>query len=169
MSTTNELRKALIELFRSGEDAEHDAGEMEELLDGINFQALAQALRNDQERVYAYFTETQSVPCFDYYGATLFPQAVLLVQQLEEDRGDDFDFYCWKRYLELWLLPDMRLSVVSCLQTGAFGNSRIAEYRAIKEGNWKEEGMEINFLDFAAVLEEKANQHLAQELPTFEL
>ena len=169
MSKANELKNVLVGLFRSGADAEHDADEMEELLEGIDFPVLAQALYSLQEPVYAFFTETNTQKGFDYYGAPLFPQGILLVQDLVEDRGDEFDMFSWKRYLELWLLPDMRFAVVSCLQTGFFGYSRISEYRAVKEEDWKSAGMEIDFLDFADVLEEKCDQYRQRELPVYEL
>ena len=93
MSKANELKNALVGLFRSGADAEHDADEMEGLLEGIDFPVLAQALYSLREPVYAFFTETNTQQGFDYYGAPLFPQGILLVQDLVEDRGDEFDMF----------------------------------------------------------------------------
>ena len=52
MNRANILKNKLVALFRSGADEEHTADEMQELLEGIDFQALMQAVFSMRETVY---------------------------------------------------------------------------------------------------------------------
>ena len=44
MNHANILKNSLASLFRSGADKDHTADEMQELLEGIDFQKLVQAI-----------------------------------------------------------------------------------------------------------------------------
>ena len=137
MSKANELKNVLVGLFRSGADAEHDADEMEELLEGIDFPVLAQALYSLQEPVYAFFTETNTQKGFDYYGAPLFPQGILLVQDLVEDRGDEFDMFSC-RICGLLLSPASRPASSGTAGSPSIVRSRkkIGKARAWRSTSW---------------------------------
>ena len=52
MNRTDMLQRSITALFRSGADADHSAEEMEELLDGIDFNLLLQAVLELREPVY---------------------------------------------------------------------------------------------------------------------
>ena len=52
MNRSDILKRNISALFRSGADADHSAEEMEELLDGIDFNLLLQAVLELREPVY---------------------------------------------------------------------------------------------------------------------
>ena len=54
MNRVKNLEIALKELFCSGADTEHDAEEMMELMEGMDYSALLQAFHSTRETVYAF-------------------------------------------------------------------------------------------------------------------
>ena len=73
MYSMDSLEYAIRELYRSGigENSGLSADEVEELLDGIDFHALLQAVRHHAETVFAFATQGNQPKSFNYRGAEL--------------------------------------------------------------------------------------------------
>ena len=161
------LREALLKLFRSGADGEHDEEEMEELLDGIDFSALLQALRFGLETVYMYRADGLPDCGLDYRGPELFPvQASLLYTGAGDLRAD---MLSCARFHELWLLDNMTVAVVSCFRTEIGNCAYTSEFRAFRGLDWRNTDMEIDFVRLADKLDALCEAVRAHELPVYEL
>ena len=166
MTRTFCLKKSLISLFRGGADEDHDADEMQSLLDGIDFSTLLQALYSMREPVYQYHVYGDFDEGFEYYGQELIDDAVLLCTDAR-DVVVDAAFH--EQALELWLLFDARFLVTSRVRTVVGSDESVMEYRSIKGGNWRETEMDIDFLDLSDDLEELCAAVRAHDLPLYEL
>jgi len=167
MNRANILKNSLEALFRSGADEEHSAEEMVELLEGIDFPALLQAVHSMRETVYEYRIDSDVEKGFAYRGPVLFPGKAVL---LYTDGGYGcYDAALHSRDLELWLLPDATFVVVSRIRTLVGNDDSVLQYRTIKGVNWKDAGMTIDFVDFADDLEDLCSAVADHELPIFEL
>lgn len=167
--TVENIRKAIMDLYRSGAGEDLDADEMVELLDDIDFFALAQVLHHSATAVYEFRTEDDEDFGFGYYGAELFPYGMLLAQQDEIDLCGVEGLVDVSRSLELWLLEDMSLAVVVCYQTTMLDGRYVSEYRTRKPGDWKNNGMNIDFLELTNNLEERSEAFTQREIPMYEL
>lgn len=161
------LKNSLSALFRSGEDEGHNADEMQELLEGIDFQKLVQAIFFLRETVYEYSILSKVEKEFDYRGPELFPcKAVLLYT----DTGYGcFDVAQHERAYELWLLPDATFVVISRVQTAIGSDASVMVYRTFRGRSWRDIGMNIDFLKLANDLESLCCMVAEHELPIFEL
>ena len=167
MNKAKDLKLALYALFRSGADEDHDAEELAELLEDIDFHALLQGLRNEQTVVYQYHADGDIVEDFEYYGPVLFPAgAVRLYMEVTDSTHESA--LC-RRALELWLLPDMNFAVTSLFHVVFDGGAYETEYRTFKGFDWRDAGMDIDFLQLADDLEDMCVGPCAGELPVFEL
>ena len=79
MKRANILKNSLTALFRSGADEEHIAEEMQELLEGIDFRALLQAVYSMRETVYEYRVDSDMEKGFVYRGPELLPGKAVLI------------------------------------------------------------------------------------------
>lgn len=70
MYSVDSLEYAIGELYRSGigENSGLSAGEVAELLDGIDFHALLQAVRHHAETVFTFATQGSQPKSFNYRG-----------------------------------------------------------------------------------------------------
>ena len=167
MKRANILKNSLTDLFRSGADEEHTAEEMQELLEGIDFQALLQAVYSMRETVYEYRVDSDMEKGFVYRGPELFPgKAVLLYT---DDGYGCYDVALHEQAYELWLLPDATFVVVSRIRSAIGNNASVMEYRTIKGVNWMDAGMSIDFLELADDLEAVCAAVTEHELPLYEL
>ena len=167
MKRANILKSKLVALFRSGADEEHTADEMQELLEGIDFQALLQAVYSMRETVFEYRVDSDMEKGFCYRGPELFPgKAVLLYT---DDGYGCYDVALHGQAYELWMLPDATFVVVSRIRTLVGNDDSVLEYRTIKGTNWKDAGMIIDFLDLADDLEAICAAVTEHELPLYEL
>ena len=167
--TVEKIKGAIVALFRSGANKYHDEDEQEELLDGIDFFALSQVLHHSSMTVYEFGAVDEEDIGFSYYGAELFPYGILLAQQ-EESTGTGVEgLVDARRSLELWLLDDMSLAVTVCYQTSTLGGRFVSEYRTLKTGDWRESGMDIDFLELADNLAERCEEFEQREIPMYEL
>jgi hypothetical protein len=167
LNRANTLKNSLTALFRSGADQEHTAEEMTELLEGIDFPALLQAVYSMRETVYEYRVDGEMEKSFAYRGPELFPGKAVL---LYTDAGYGcYDVALHERAYELWLLPDATFVVVSRIRTVIGSDASVMEYRTIKGVNWKDAGMTIDFLDLADDLEAICTAVTEHELPLYEL
>ena len=131
MSRVTELEKALTTLFRKGTEVGYTETEIDEFLENIDYHALLQAVWNKAETVYAYRADGKNALSLDYRSSELFKQRATL---LYEDVGDSYIGAVFAaRSMELWLLEDMGVAVVSCVQiVYGDGNDYITEYREYK-------------------------------------
>ena len=131
MSRVIELEKALTTLFRKGTEVGYTETEIDEFLENIDYHALLQAVWNKAETVYAYRADGKNALSLDYRSSELFKQRATL---LYEDVGDSYIGAVFAaRSMELWLLEDMSVAVVSCVQiVYGDGNDYITEYREYK-------------------------------------
>ncbi len=167
MNRANILKNSLAALFRSGADKDHTADEMLELLEGIDFQKLVQAIYFLRETVYEYSIFSNVEKGFDYRGPELLPcKAVLLYT----DTGYGcFDVAQHERAYELWLLPDATFVVISRVHTAIGSDASVMVYRTIRGMNWRKVGMNIDFLRLADDLESLCCMVAEHELPLYEL
>ena len=151
MNKSLALKNALTELFRSGATSKYDVADMDGLLEDINFYALRQAFSGRAERVYEYQLDNEVGTQMAYRGQELFEEPAVLL--CVEKMGGAVDIAQYDRRLELWLLPDMTFSVVSCFRTSFHDGAVVTEYRHEVFQDWEEAGMEIDFLALAETLE----------------
>ena len=167
MKRANILKSKLVALFRSGADEEHTADEMQELLEGIDFQALLQAVYSMRETVFEYRVDSDMEKGFCYRGPELFPgKAVLLYT---DDGYGCYDVALHGQAYELWMLPDATLVVVSRIRSAIGNDASVMEYRTIKGVNWLDMDMSIDFLELADDLEALCAAVAEHELPLYEL
>lgn len=97
---------------------------------------LYDAICNRAEPVYAYSTAGELAMTVMYRGAKLFPNNATLLWR-QPTLSVDITELATNRYIELWLLDDMKLAIVSCLQT-VYGDedTYITEYREYKGDQW---------------------------------
>lgn len=167
MNRVKDLERAMKELFCSGADPEHDAEEMMELLEGMDYHALLQAFHSTRQTVYAFRVDCKLEKGFNYRGPELFPTRAVLLYT--EDLSFCFDAALSDHAYELWLLPDATFRVVSRVRIEISGGESVAEYRAIKGTDWKDAGMLIDFLDLADDFDALVAAVDEHELPVYEL
>ena len=168
MYIVNSLEYVIDRLFRCG-IGEHgyQEQEVEELLQGMDYNSLLQAVRHEAQTVHAYTTQGKQPQTFNYRGADLFGQRATLLYD-DFDQSDAAQVLAERRY-ELWLLEDMSLVVVSCVSVD-FGNGEfVTEYREIKQGDPWNTPIYLNLNDLAEELTEMFCQCYEGELPIYEL
>ena len=85
MYIVSSLEYVIDRLFRSGiGEPGYKEREVEELLEGMDYHSLLQAVRHEAKTVYAYTTQGKQPQTFNYRGADLFGQRATLLY-------DDFD------------------------------------------------------------------------------
>ena len=167
MNRANILKNSLAALFRSGADEDHTADEMLELLEGIDFHALMQAVYSMRETVFEYRVDSDMEKGFAYRGPELFPGKAVL---LYTDVGYGcYDVALHEHGYELWLLPDATFVVVSRVRTVIGNDASVMEYRTIRGLNWRDAGMTIDFLELADDLEDLCAAVTEHDLPLYEL
>ena len=167
MNRANILKNSLAALFRSGADEDHTADEMLELLEGIDFHALMQAVYSMRETVFEYRVDSDMEKGFSYRGPELFPSKAVL---LYTDVGYGcYDVALHEHGYELWLLPDATFVVVSRVRTVIGNDASVMEYRTVRGLNWRDAGMTIDFLELADDLEDLCAAVTEHDLPLYEL
>lgn len=89
--------------------------EIADLVCDIEFAHMYDALRDRAETVYAYSTDGDRSMTLKYRSRKLFDREAMLLWREPVVCVDDTEVAS-SRYLELWLLEDMSVSVVSCVQ-----------------------------------------------------
>ena len=166
MSNIANLKESITQVFQQAIDNGYTKEEIEELLEDIDFHTLAQAVLHNFETVYEYTVDCTLPSSMNYRGPELFPRAVLLY----EDAGDCMaSFICCARSLELWLLDDASLAVISVFHTNAGHGDFITEYRVYKGDNWQACGMCIDMEDLADKLIQLCLPHYEHQMPDYEV
>ena len=168
MYIVNSLEYVIDRLFRCGVgNPGYKEQEVEELLQGMDYDSLLQAVRHEAKTVYAYATYGKPPQTFDYRGADLFGQRATLLYD-DFDQSDAAQVLAERRY-ELWLLEDMSLVVVSCVSVDFAGGEFVTEYREIKQGDPWNTPMCLDLEELRNRLVEMFCQCYEHELPLYEL
>ena len=168
MYSVDSLEYAIRGLYRSGigENSGLSADEVEELLDGIDFHALLQAVRHHAETVFAFATQGNQPKSFNYRGAELFGQRATLLY-------DDFDqstaeAVLTTRSVELWLVEDMTVTAVASVSVVCEGGAYVAEYRENLGDPWAS-GMCLDLEELTDRLDKLCWPVHENEIPVYEL
>ena len=168
MYIVSSLEYVIDRLFRCGVgDPGYKEQEVEELLAGMDYNSLLQAVRHEAKTVYAFTTCGKPPQTFDYRGADLFGQRATLLYD-DFDQSDAAHVVAERRY-ELWLLEDMSLVVVSCVSVDFGDGEFVAEYREIKQGDPWNTPMCLDLEELRNRLVEMFCQCYEHELPLYEL
>lgn len=168
MYSVDSLQDAVERLFYEGV-GEHDYTEAEVklLLEGIDYEALLQAVRHDAKTVHTYITQGKAPRSFNYRGGDLFGQRGTLLYE-------DVDQSCTTivtatRLYELWLLEDMSLTVVACVGLDCGNGEYVTEYREIKPGDPWETGMYLDLEELSGLLLGRCCRQSEGSIPIYEL
>lgn len=168
MYIESSLEYVIDRLFRCGiGDPGYKEQEVEELLEGMDYKSLLQAVRHEAKTVYAFATDGKPPQSFDYRGADLFGQRATLLYD-DFDQSDAAQVLAERRY-ELWLLEDMSLVVTACVSVDVGDGEFVTEYREIKQGDPWNTPIYLNLEDLAERLSEMFCQCYEGELPIYEL
>lgn len=166
MFSVEDLRNAITDLFRGGIGNGYTADEVEDMLDGIDFTTLHQAVWHEMMPIYAYSLRDEKNKKFNYCGPDLFGKmAVYLYEEpMEFAPGAAFIF----RSVELWLLEDMTIVPVTYISIDGGGEYN-SEYRVVKEhGPWKCD-LELDLEMIIENINEMCKQVETKEYPIYEL
>ena len=105
--------------------------EAAELVESLDIYSLLQVVRHNATTVYSYITQGRQERSFNYRGEDLFRQKATLLY--EETDQVTMEIVVATRTLELWLLEDMSLAVVSCVSVNYDHDGYITQYRTIKD------------------------------------
>ncbi len=168
MYIESSLEYVIDRLFRCGiGDPGYKEQEVEELLQGMDYDSLLQAVRHEAKTVYTFATYGKPPQTFDYRGAELFGQRATLLYD-DFDQSDAAQVLAERRY-ELWLLEDMSLVVVSCVSVDFGDGEFVTEYREIKQGDPWNTPMCLDLEELRNRLVEMFCQCYEHELPLYEL
>lgn len=168
MYIVSSLEYVIDRLFRCGVgDPGYQEEEVEELLQGMDYHSLLQAVRHEAKTVFAYTTQGKDPMAFNYRGADLFGQRATLLYT-DFDQSDAGIVLADRRY-ELWLLEDMSLVVTACVSVEYGDNDFVTEYREIKQGDPWHTPMCLNLEDLSIKLTEMFCRCYENELPVYEL
>ena len=168
MYHADSLEYAVRELFQDGVgDHGYTESEIKELLKGIDYDCLLQAVRHNAQTVHAYTTQGTEPNAFNYRGADLFGQRATLL-------CDDFD-QSWAgiaataRTYELWLLEDMDLVAVACVSLDCGDGEYVTEYREIKEGDPWDSPMYLDLDELVDEINAMCAAYYESDIPLYEL
>ena len=102
---------------------------MEDMLDNIDFEVLLQAVAHSAKTVYAYEACGVQDCSFNYRSAPLFPQKA--VRLYEDIVKFVTEAVICARTMEVWLLEDLTLAIVSNYSVLS-GGEFTTEYRTVK-------------------------------------
>ena len=168
MYIVSSLEYVIDRLFRCGiGEPGYQEEEVEELLQGMDYDALLQAVRHEAKTVYAYTTQGKQPQAFDYRGADLFGQRATLLYD-DFDQSDAAQVLAERRY-ELWLLEDISLVVTACVIVDIGDGEFVTEYREITQGDPWSTPMCLDLEELHSRLVEMFCQCYEHELPIYEL
>lgn len=131
MYSEKEITKTLKNIFAQLLP-EYSQEERNEMLEGLDFETIAQAVRDNARIVHAYEASGDYEKSFDYFGAELFPiRATKLCESIDCFSSD---LVVTSHLHELWLREDMSVWVVSnmAIRVSSEKGNYLTEYRTIK-------------------------------------
>lgn len=168
MSSASELKRNITDLYLASDVSIRTV--MDWVMD-IDFYALEQAVRQNMRLVFAYATKSKLPKVFNICTGDLFDQeAILLYDDLRTECSmvDTGALICTKS-MELWLLEDMTLAVTTRFGVNCFHDSFVANYRAIKDGNPWESGLQLELGELTAILKDMCKASHDFETPIYEV
>lgn len=168
MYSVDSLQDAVERLFYEGVGGhDYTEAEVKLLLEGIDFEALLQAVRHDAKTVHTYTTQGKAPRSFNYRGGDLFGQrATLLYEDVDQSCSS---IVTTTRLYELWLLEDMSLTVVACVGLDCGNGEYVTEYREIKPGDPLETGMYLDLEELSGLLLGRCCRQSEGSIPIYEL
>mgnify|MGYP000000556176 FL=1 len=132
MDAYEALKETFDDLFQQAvEEGCYTEDEAAELVESLDIYSLLQVVRHNATTVYSYITQGRQERSFNYRGEDLFHQKATLLY--EETDQVTMEIVVATRTLELWLLEDMSLAVVSCVSVNYDHDGYITQYRTIKD------------------------------------
>ena len=132
MDAYEALKETFDDLFQQAvEEGCYTEDEAAELVESLDIYSLLQVVRHNATTVYSYITQGRQERSFNYRGEDLFRQKATLLY--EETDQVTMEIVVATRTLELWLLEDMSLAVVSCVSVNYDHDGYITQYRTIKD------------------------------------
>lgn len=161
------LENTIRELYFSGvTNEDYSTGEVEQLLHGIDYEALVQAIRHHATTVYVYAAQSKNPKSLNYRGTELFGQrATRLYTDFDQTMAEAVTI---ARTVELWLLEDMTFAAVSCLSVDYGDDAFQTRYRENKGDPW-DSGMLLDLERLTEELESLCGEYHASEVPFYEL
>lgn len=167
MYSLDSLKEAIDQLFEGGigEDG-CGADDVAELMEGIDYPSLLQAVRHNMKTVFAYSAEDQHSP--GYRGADLFGQQAVMIY---DTVGQFFSIgtVFSTRNFELWLLEDMQIAIVVHIYVSLNGDEYEADYRESKGIAPKDCGKYLNLEILSDTLDELCVPVYEGKQPFYEL
>lgn len=163
MNSADNLKKCITELFRSGEDKNHTADEMEKLLNGIDYSLLLQALSTKWVPLFEYYVDSNLKTGFAFHGPELVPYRCVLLYTNTVFCA--YDGALHEQAYELWLMTSSRFVVVSRVCTSVNNNESVIEYRKIKSMDWWDTDITMDFPFLADYLKHLCNVEKKRKLP----
>jgi len=168
MYHVSSLEYVIDRLFRCGiGDPGYQEQEVEELLQGMDYHSLLQAVRHEAKTVYAYTTQGKDPMTFDYRGADLFGQRATLLY--EDNDQSCASIVLTDRTYELWLLEDMDLVAVACVSLDCGDGEYVTEYREIKEGDPWDSPMYLDLDELVDEINAMCAAYYESDIPLYEL
>ena len=129
MNKEEQLKRLICKLYRQDEPEDYTDECMEDMLDNIDFEVLLQAVAHSAKTVYAYEACGVQDCSFNYRSAPLFPQKA--VRLYEDIVKFVTEAVICARTMEVWLLEDLTLAIVSNYSVLS-GGEFTTEYRTVK-------------------------------------
>ena len=166
----NELTEVVEAFFLSAANDEHDEDDMLDLLEGIDWRDLYQALLLEGHTVYEYIAGGDANSRMNYRSRDLFGQkAVCLDEDIRFPLTNEEDNKVNTYSYELWLLEDFSIAVTSCYRMKIGGGTYRSEYRTVKSYDWQDTDMDIDFCCVADTLENMCSRIKAHGYPMIEV
>ncbi len=168
MYSVDSLTDAVTGLYRDSiSDPGYTEDEVKDMLRGVDFDSLLQAVRHYARTVYAYTTQGKAPKSFNYRGAELFDQrATLLYEDFDQSTAAEA---LTSRTYELWLLEDMTFAVTACVTLSTGGGKYITEYREIKDGDPWDTSIFLDLEKLTGRLMDMSWLASENEIPVYEL
>ena len=168
MLRTIELENTIRQLFCCEEELSLP---LEEALDCLNYDLLSQTIQNHAEPVYAYRADTLVPSGCCYRGNLLLPLPATLLYSMPYVRATAEGGISFERRLDLLILEDMTLEVVSSARFRACEGEFESDYRAVKTKDLdlfpQVIDLDLNLL--AMRLAAMCDEYLESPMPTYEL
>lgn len=169
MFNADYLRFAITSFFNDAVNSdayEYDQEQVDELLEEIDFDALAQVLRDKLHTVYSYTTQGAQAKSFNYRSSKLFDQQAVMLY-------DDFDrasaeSVLAERHYELWLLEDMSIVAVSRVGVDFADGEYVTVYRELVGDPW-ESAIDIDLTEMTGDFMDMCADVYECETPVYEL
>lgn len=142
--------------------------DVEEAVQGIDYENVTQYLINRLEPIYSYKAKGDCEKSFDYFGKELMPQRGTLIYR-EFDRGGS-DIVVTSYEKELWILEDMTLAVVMCFSVGVVGDDMAysTEFRTYKGELDADNGFAIEPQEMEMLFQDMCCEQYEWEAPYYE-